>query len=73
MVDQIKATSKKTSEVIRIAYEIVWLGAAVAGAAKLATLPQLHTRHGEVSVWQFVAALLFATVVWKLVELHKSK
>lgn len=51
------------------AYATLALIATGAGAWKLATQPKVHTMHGPWPVWQFVAGIIAAGLIYTLFHL----
>lgn len=51
------------------AYAVLALVCTAAGAWKLATLPKVHTAHGPMAVWQFVAGIIAAGLLYGLFNL----
>jgi len=48
------------------AYATLALIATGAGSWKLATLPKVHTSHGPLAVWQFVAGIIAAGSIYAI-------
>lgn len=70
MVDKVK--NSKTVKLIDEVGEFVVYAAIIAAAIKLFTQAAVVTRFGELPVWQAVAAILVATVIW-MVRKNRSK
>lgn len=51
------------------AYAVLALTSTGAGAWKLATLPKVHTAHGFMPFWQFVAGIIAAGLYYSLFNL----
>lgn len=72
MVEKAKNASKKTVKIVDELIEFTVYGSMIAAAIKLASQPAVHTRYYQVPVWQFVAVVLLACVVY-LVRKNRSK
>lgn len=68
MVDKVKNSKggKLAEEII----EFVFIGAILAAALKVASQPEVTTKIGKLPVWQFVAGVLIASVVYVI---HKNR
>lgn len=65
MVKEIKAFGKVTYHRIEKAYEVLTMAAFVAAATKLALQPHVN----DMPIWQVVAGLLYAWVIYRVFSL----
>jgi len=69
MVDKIKLTGVATKHKIESAYTVLYWLCTGAAVAKLALQPKVHTSLGLLPVWQVIAGVLGAGLIYGLFQL----
>lgn len=69
MVDRIKLAGRISARKIENAYAVLVMVCSGAAVVKLAAQPKVHSGLGELPVWQFIAGIIGAGLLYGLFKL----
>lgn len=69
MVERVKRVSQRTVRKIENAYCVLAMVCTVAAAVKVATLPKVHSSIGQLPVWQVIAGVMLAGILYEIFKL----